>query len=89
MSQIQKQGKYLVRGIPKNLDAVIRKKAQQQKKSLNSLLLELISRGVGLEVEPKMHHDLDFLIGTMTSEEAKEMETQTNRQRKIHPKDWK
>ncbi len=55
---------YTIRNIPKDLDQMLRKKARQESKSLNAMLIEIIMLGAGLRAEPREYHDLDFLFGS-------------------------
>ena len=55
---------YTIRGIPAHLDETLRRRATESGRSLNSVAIEALQRGLGLEGGPVLHHDLDFLIGT-------------------------
>ncbi len=88
MSVISKK-QYIIRGIQKSIDLEIRKKAKNQEKSINKVLLELISSGLGLTLEKPIYHDLDFLIGTMTKAESKELRKNIQEQNRVDLKEWK
>jgi hypothetical protein len=60
---------YTVRNIPERLDQRLRDRAKQEGISLNRVLVEALSRGVGPE-EPRVYHDLDFIIGTWVEDPA-------------------
>jgi hypothetical protein len=79
---------YIIRGIPKPVDEAIRKKAQRQGKSLNAVLLESIIQSSGVAPSEKVHHDLDFLIGSMTQAEADELEGVIQESHRVAPGDW-
>jgi hypothetical protein len=54
---------------------------------LNEVALEALRRGVGLGAEPKMHHDLDHLIGTMGPDP--ELDAIFEEMRRIDPELWR
>lgn len=78
---------YTIRNIPRSVDRALKKKALEKGKSLNALLLETLSKEAGLEGDPQIHHDLDFLIGTWVHDD--ETEKALSEQRSVDPKDWK
>lgn len=51
---------------------VLQQESKKMKISVNSLILRLIEQGIGFRAKSKMvkHHDIDFLIGTWSAEEA-------------------
>ena len=55
---------YTIRGIPGKINSKIRKKAKEEGKSLNKVVIEALSRGLGLTEEPHQYNDLDDLVGT-------------------------
>ncbi len=55
---------YTVRGIPRRLDVMIRRRAQQEGKSLNQIALEALQALVGMGRERIRYHDLDSLAGS-------------------------
>jgi hypothetical protein len=61
---------YTVRGVPKRVDAALRKKATQEGVSLNAAALEALARGLGLADEPIVHRDLDDIAGTWVDDPA-------------------
>ena len=61
---------YTIRNVPPALDAKLKAQAKRQGISLNKLLLKKI----GVSSKPKSYHDLDFAIGSMTVQEAKEFD---------------
>jgi len=61
-----KDTQYTIRGIPKGVNSRIRDKAKKEGKSLNKVVIEALTRGLGLtdlDVSPK-YNDLDDLVGT-------------------------
>lgn len=57
---------YTIRNIPKPLDQQMRKLASKGEKSLNQLVLDMLSSALGLNTKSAKQDfdDLDFLIGT-------------------------
>ena len=53
---------YTLRKIPKQLDAEVRRRAHEERKSMNRALLEALARGVGLQGEAQ--RDLSDIAGT-------------------------
>jgi hypothetical protein len=63
MSKNQKI-QYTVRGISPAVDKVLRKKAKEENKSLNEVLVQALQKEAGMNEQKNEYHDLDFLIGT-------------------------
>ena len=59
-----KDTQYTIRGIPGKINSKIRKKAKEEGKSLNKVVIEALSRGLGLTDVPCQYDDLDDLVGT-------------------------
>lgn len=55
---------YTVRGVPTFLDTQLRLYARQKSRSLNAVLLDLLTRGLGLEKECHRNDELLELAGT-------------------------
>lgn len=55
---------YTLRNIPKSLDQALRRRAQQEGKSLNEVTVEALLRAMGLLGEPVVQRDLDDIAGT-------------------------
>ncbi len=55
---------YTLRNVPKHIDAEVRRRAHQERKSMNRALLEALARGVGLAGEARRQRDLRDLAGT-------------------------
>ena len=60
MSNIQ----YTIRSVPEHVDDALRRMAAEHRISLNAAAVKALERGLGLEGEPVIHHDLDFLAGS-------------------------
>lgn len=55
---------YTIRNIPISLDATLRRRAQEQGKSLNEVAIDALVRGAGLSGERIRKRDLGFMTGT-------------------------
>ena len=56
---------YTVRNIPAHVDRALRRKAREERKSLNEVLRDaLIREAGGIEPSTRLHTDLDALAGT-------------------------
>ena len=60
----EKQVQYTVRKVPERIDSELRKRADQEGKSLNEVTIEVLERGLGLVGEGMRYHDMDDLAGT-------------------------
>ena len=65
----KRRTQYTIRGIPERLDARLREKAAEYGTSINEAALDALSKGVGLEGELIVYHDLDDLAGTWVQDE--------------------
>ena len=55
---------YTIRSVPFDVDQALRQRALQENKSLNTVVVEALARGLELEAKPKVHTDLDELAGS-------------------------
>ena len=55
---------YTIRNIPSRIDAAVRRKSRHEGKSLNKVLIEALSDGLGVSGETPNFSDLDDLAGT-------------------------
>lgn len=55
---------YTIRSVPAAVDRALRRRAKQEAKSLNTVVVEAIARGLELDVHQTEHKDLDSLIGS-------------------------
>ena len=65
-----------IRGIGPDLDSELRRTAGENADSLNTTILKLLRKAVGLE-RPKpfpLYHDLDDLAGTWSADDQKEFD---------------
>ena len=61
---------YTIRSVPAAVDRALRRRAKQESKSLNTVVLEAIVQGLALEVRQADHTDLDSLIGSWQDDPA-------------------
>ena len=61
---------YTIRQVPNFLDAALRRRAQQQGKSLNEVAIEALARGAGVSAERGRQRDLRDIAGTWRSDRA-------------------
>ena len=61
---------YTIRAVPDQVDRELRRRAADEQKSLNSVILEALAKSVGMQSEPAEYRDLDFLIGTWEEDPA-------------------
>ena len=61
---------YTIRSVPEKVDHILREKAAQERKSLNEVTVDALSRGAGLTDEEIRYHDLDDLAGTWVEDAA-------------------
>lgn len=78
---------YTLRKVPRSLDEALRRKAQREGKSLNTIALETLSAGLQLTGEPVRYRDLDFLFGSWV--EDPEFDAAIREQDQVDPDLWK
>ena len=61
---------YTLRAVPPAVDRALRRRARQEAKSLNTVAVEALARGLELDAKPVQHTDLDGLIGTWQEDPA-------------------
>jgi hypothetical protein len=81
-----------LRGIPVEIERMIRQEAQSKGLSLNKAFVSLLEKTTGTRKAPKrktLHHDLDHLCGIWTKGEAEEFMRNVEFQRTIDEGLWK
>lgn len=81
-----------LRNLPPELAEFIEAKARAEKRSLNQTVIQLLQKAAGLAMakEPEVvYHDLDHLAGSLSREEADELDEAIRWQRQIDPEMWK
>ena len=61
---------YTIRQIPEGIDAVLRRRAREQGKSLNEVTIEALARGAGLGENRGRQRDLGDIVGTWRNDRA-------------------
>jgi hypothetical protein len=61
---------YTIRAVPSAIDRALRRRAKQEDKSLNTVAVEALARGLELDAKPAEHDDLDDLIGSWQEDKA-------------------
>lgn len=61
---------YTIRKVPRPVDAALRRRAQEQSKSLNEVVLEALARGSGVSGEHGRQRDLHDIAGTWRNDSA-------------------
>lgn len=61
---------YTIRTVPVAVDRALRRRARDESKSLNSVAVEALARGLELDAKPAEHADLDALIGSWQEDPA-------------------
>lgn len=82
-----KRIQYTIRSVPESLDQALRRRAEQEHKSLNRVVLEALQAAVQNEAAPKTYQDLDHLIGTWVEDPAFDEMMQMFEQ--IDEEEWK
>ena len=82
-----------IRGIPGEVEKVVKKEAERKGMSLNKAFISLLEKAAGIKKGAKkqksLYHDLDHLCGIWTKEEAKAFERNLELQREIDEDLWK
>lgn len=79
-----------LRNMTANVMLLLKKKASEQKISINSLILQLIEQGMDI-ARPKrrpVFHDLDYLAGTWSSKDKKAFDETVKSFEKIDKELW-
>ena len=78
---------YTIRSVPQHVDRALRRRAKESGKSLNQVALEALIEGSGERM--RIYDDLDFLVGSLNSAEAKALDRDIAEQRSIDEKLWR
>lgn len=79
-----------LRNIEPEVMSLLKKEATKQKISVNSLILIIVERGLGITGNQKraVFHDLDYLAGTWSEQDKITFENQTKSFEKIDGELW-
>lgn len=81
-----------LRRVPIELARILERKAREEGKSLNRVVIELLLEACGLRRSaqgPKVNHDFDGFFGAWGKEEADEFDAALAEQRRVDPELWK
>jgi len=81
-----------IRGIDSSISSKLKQVANNEKKSVNQLVLDMIKQNIGMqkrEKYTKKYNDLDHLFGKWTDVEFKKIQGIIDSQRKIDLELWK
>jgi hypothetical protein len=81
-----------IRNIPPEVVRAIHRKAGTERTSLNKAVVGLLEERLGTAGRKRgkiRHHDLDFLAGSWTKQEARSFDKALAEQRVIDPEMWK
>lgn len=76
---------YTVRNVPDQVDSVLRKRAREQGKSFNQVVLDALAQATEARL---VFRDLSDVAGTLSPDEAAEIDEEIRRQRQIDPGLW-
>lgn len=79
-----------LRNIPLDVMSLLKKEAENQKISVNSLLLLIIEQGLGITHQNTkcIYHDLDYLAGTWSDNDKKNFDANIKNFEKIDKELW-
>jgi len=81
-----------VRGIPDEIEKIVKREAKTKGSSLNKAFISLLERATGIKTKEKkrtLYHDLDHLFGVWTKEDASMFNKNLQLQREIDKDLWK
>jgi hypothetical protein len=82
-----------LRGIPVEIERMIKKEAERKGLSLNKAFISLVEKATGtkekMQKRKSMHHDLDHLCGIWTKRDTEEFTQNVEYQRTIDEGLWK
>ena len=61
---------YTIRDVPKGIDRALRRRAKEEARSLNAVVVDTFARGLEIGAKPVEHGDLDALIGSWQEDPA-------------------
>jgi len=84
-------GSLSIRGVDKQLSAILKQRAQAAQKSVNQFVLETLKKHVGLEKEKRFtreYDDLDKLFGKWSAVEYDRIQGKIKSERRIDDELW-
>ena len=79
-----------LRNLPAELARRLERKAGEEGLSLNRAVIVTLEEAFGISGRRKraVYHDLDFLVGSLSKEEADALDRSVKGQRKVDPEVW-
>jgi hypothetical protein len=78
---------YTLRNVPHRVDRALRRRAREQRRSLNEVALDALRAGLGLTPEVHRLRDLSDLVGAWSEDPAADQALEE--QRRIDPELWR
>jgi hypothetical protein len=78
---------YTLRGIPRQIDSALRRRAKRENKTLNQVALEAMAEGLGVQEESRKRRSVDDLLGSRKRDP--DLEAALEDQRPIDPDLWR
>jgi hypothetical protein len=78
---------YTIRGIPRTLDAALRRRAKRDRKTLNQAAVEAMAEGLGMKLESGRRRSFRELVGARSKDS--DLEAALDDQRQIDPDLWR
>jgi hypothetical protein len=81
-----------IRNLPKRVERLIRKKAQERTMSINKAVISLLEERTGKDEKKRrktIYHDLDHLSGKWSTDEYRDFNKTLDQQRGIDEELWK
>ena len=86
-ARMQSCMQYTLRGIPRDVDAALRKRAQRERKTLNQAAVEAMAEGLGLERDPRPRRSVRDIVGALPKDPR--LEAALEDQRRVEPALWR
>lgn len=77
-----------IRNIPDEVVTYITNKAASESRSINSMIILLLSQAAGVSARPKKKRDLSWLSGSWSESEQQAFDRATRDCRTVQPEDW-
>jgi hypothetical protein len=79
---------YTIRNVPSSLDGRLKKLAKSHNSSLNSFVIEQLSRSVGMQNDKKPNRELDWFLGSSDKADQIKFRETVRKARIVTEKDW-
>ena len=78
-----------IRNIPDEVALFLSERSASEGRSMNAVVVSLLTRAAGLEPEHRKRRDLSWLTGSWTKEESRRFDNAIADRRKVREEDWK